>query len=320
MKTSNLNPNLCSNLCRREDFVTRSSPWMRILIVNAVLILGNFGIATGQVMTNEDEFEVGATYLIDLADGTQFVGTFIEKDTIHVTLKTFSLPKIDIPFANILRIEKIASTTMRDGVYWFPNPHSTRYLFTPSAFNLKKGEAYYQNTYLFLNSFNVGVSNAFSIGGGLELISTFGAGNPIFFITPKVGFKVSEKWHVGGGLLFASLPDFDSGRTGLGTLYGVGTYGSVDKNLTAGLGWGFIEGKFESSPIVTISGLTRIARKTALLTENWFVPGDNYTGIYSYGIRFFGDKLAVDLAFINNREIIQDIVTGIPYVDFVVKF
>ncbi|HNZ85615.1 MAG TPA: hypothetical protein PKN90_04720, partial [Paludibacteraceae bacterium] len=38
---------------------------------------------------------------------------------------------------------------------------------------LKKGEGYYQNTMLLLNSFNVGITDYFSIGGGIEFLSTF---------------------------------------------------------------------------------------------------------------------------------------------------
>ena len=67
--------------------------------------------------------------------------------------------------------------------------------------------------------------------------------------------------------------------------------------------------------------MTRIGKKTALVTENWLVPNNaNYEPIFSYGIRFFGETIAVDLAFINNWDIAQQLIIGIPYVNFVVKF
>jgi hypothetical protein len=40
----------------------------------------------------------------------------------------------------------------------------------------------------------------------------------------------------------------------------------------------------------------------------------------SYGVRFFGKKLSVDLGFLNNRDLAEALIIGIPYVDFVVKF
>ncbi|MEY3343107.1 MAG: hypothetical protein RL090_791, partial [Bacteroidota bacterium] len=59
----------------------------------------------------------------------------------------------------------------------------------------------------------------------------------------------------------------------------------------------------------------------AFVTENWILyDGTKTTGIYSYGFRFFGSKMAVDLGFINNSDISKGIFIGIPYVDFTVKF
>lgn len=180
--------------------------------------------------------------------------------------------------------------------------------------------------YLFLNYFNFGITDHISIGGGLEFLSTFGtlasgSFDPIFFITPKVGFEVTEKFHAGGRILYANTPGFDSNdRSSIGILYGIGTYGTPDHNITGGLGWGFVNGESSAKPIITISGMTRISSRAALVTENWFVPVDSYYGIISYGVRFFGEKMTVDLAFINNRDIAEILIIGIPYVDFVVKF
>jgi hypothetical protein len=266
-------------------------------------------------------------YKIELQDGSVFIGYIIQQDSINLEIKTLSIPKIEIPISKIKSIIELDSSNYKKGRYWFPNPNATRYLFAPSAFNLKKGEGYYQNTYLFLNSFNVGITNNFSIGGGLELLSTlgslaFGEFSPTFFITPKVGFEVTNKFHVGGGVLYASIPSFSSaGRTSMGIAYGVGTYGTLDNNITLGMGWGFVNDEFSNNPNITLSGMTRIAKKVALVTENWFIPtSDGYKNFYSYGIRFFGENLAVDLAFINNSDIIQALILGIPYIDFVVKF
>jgi hypothetical protein len=149
----------------------------------------------------------------------------------------------------------------------------------------------------------------------------FGSFDPIFYITPKAGFKVKENFHVGGGILYASAPDLDSDdRYSMGIAYGIGTFGTLDNNLTGGLGWGYVESEFSERPILTVAGMTRVSKKLALVTENWFIPVDNYYSVISYGVRFFGEKLAVDLAFINNANIARILFIGIPYVDFVVKF
>lgn len=69
-----------------------------------------------------------------------------------------------------------------------------------------------------------------------------------------------------------------------------------------------------------ISEMTRIAKRTVQVTENRIVPAEGYYGIITFGVRFFGEKMTVDLAFINNSDITETLIIGIPYVDFVVKF
>lgn len=284
----------------------------------------------GQVKSETLTFETGKTYKVDLRDGSQFIGEFVMQDSISIVLTNNTIPEIRIPVCHIKKAEEIDVSGIQEGKHWFPNPNSTRYLFSPSAFNLKRGEGYYQNTYLIFNSFNVGLTDHFSVGGGFEILTTFGSltsgsFKPIYFITPKVGFPVNNRFSLGGGLMYVSVPidmydESGNNRSAFGAVYGVGTIGNYDKNVTLGLGWGFNEGNLADKPLITLSGMSRIGRKTALVTENWFIPGDTYYAMFSYGIRFFGEKLAVDLAFLNNGYIAKILVIGVPYVDFVVKF
>lgn len=267
---------------------------------------------------NDFEFEENANYKIVLIDGSEFVGKFVEKDATTLTISTSSLPKVEIPFSQIKSISKVEDSEFRNGTYWFPNPNATRYFFSPSSFNLKAGEGYYQNSYLVFNSINYGITDFFSIGGGFELISTFSAGEPIYYFTPKVGFELTENFNVGGGLLFLGA----AGETNFGITYGTATYGNRNDNATLGLGWGFFDGEFSSRPNITVSGMKRVKKRLSLVTENWFVPieEDSHYGIFSYGLRFFSERIAVDLGFINNKDIAEGIGIGIPYVDFVITF
>lgn len=262
------------------------------------------------------------TYRFELLDGSVLMGQILKYDSTTFYLKTSYSPQIEILAKNMKTFKEIAPENLMGGIYKIDNPNYTRYLFGPSAFNLKAGEGYYQNTYLLLNSANVGLTDYLSVGGGIELLSTFALGNPIFFITPKVGFKVSKNLHAGGGVLYANVPSFDDdeSRTGLGISYGLVTYGNTDNNITGGIGYGFIKGEFSNKPVFTINATTRIANRASLVTENWLYPDQAYQRYYSYGIRFFGERISVDLAFINNAEIAKAILIGIPYIDFVVKF
>lgn len=72
--------------------------------------------------------------------GLRYVGTIIERNDKEIVLLTEGKIKVLIPIETILDIRTIPSSHFHDGEYWFPNPNETRYLYAPSAFNLKKGE------------------------------------------------------------------------------------------------------------------------------------------------------------------------------------
>ena len=277
---------------------------------------------SGDIMINGEDIAdfskaIGIHYYqITLKDGTEIFGKMVKQDANEMELLTTSIGTVKIKLENIKEMIEIENTKQTDKGYWLPNPNETRYLFGPSGYNLKKGEGYYQNTYVLVNMANYGISDYFSIGGGYVLLSNLGNATTAF-ITPKFGFPVGEKFQLGVGVIAGIIGGEGSG----GILYSVGTYGNKEHNLTAGLGYGFLEGEFSKKPVITFSGMTRIGRKLAFVSENWIIPTTEDTfGIFSYGLRLLGPKMSWDFAFLNNFEIIQAIPIGIPYVDFVFKF
>lgn len=277
----------------------------------------------GETIKSYTKEDLSAFYYITLNDGNKIYGQILKREKSELEFQTENLGKISIPVQNIKKIQKVERTNLVKGEYWFPNPNSTRYLFSPTAINLKKGEGYYQNADIIVNSANYGVNDNFSIGGGIIL-------PVVAFITPKVGFKVAKKLHMGVGAMLGVIP----GPSIAGILYGITTYGSIEHNITLGAGYGFAEEESLKGPIVTLSGMTRVGRRAALVTENWGIPipRNNYAnGSYtetteymvfiSYGMRFMpNEKYSFDFAFINSRDIIEYIPIGIPFIDFVIKF
>ena len=265
-------------------------------------------------------------FRIKLYDGTVLTGNITGISDNSIVLETDAMGKITISALKVKEIEATESENFKNGEYWFPNPNATRYLFAPSAFNLKKGEGYYQNAYLIVNSANYGITDYFSIGGGFEFLTAFiEETSPILFLTPKVGFKLNNKFSVGAGTIAGIYPyytrdeNIPNSKVG-GILYGVATYGNLDRNLSVGMGAGYMDNEIYDKPILTVNGMVRISPKVALVTENWFIFHEEIFGIITYGVRFFGEKIAVDLAFANNSDIFGFMFIGIPYVDFVVNF
>jgi hypothetical protein len=295
-------------------------------------------------------------YLIETTDGVSLTGSLVKEDAEVVVLKTKSLGEVTIQKTKIKVMKELGKDSFVKGNYWFENPMPTRYLIGPSAFSLKKGEGYYQNLYLFAHSFNIGITDHISIGGGTEIASLiFGQQPPsMLFITPKIGFDITPYFSAGGGILYVNVGDNFTEASGMGhygILYGLATVGTKNYNLTLALGWGahniplyeydttgfprtVRESGISELPFITISGMARVAKRFAFTTENWIFPvqqrrydsnGGNviYTEqefLVSYGGRFMGEKIAVDFGFINNPDIANEIVIGIPYIAFTVKF
>jgi len=129
---------------------------------------------------------------------------------------------------------------------------------------------------------------------------------------------------MGANILYANTIRSIDEFGGLGTLNAFATYGTTNLNITAAIGWGWAEDEFSRSPLITISGMARASKRIAFVSENWLIPkiGDTegYYGLYSYGIRFLGEKTSIDLAFINNPDIADKIIIGIPWLGFTIHF
>lgn len=298
------------------------------------LLFGSAAVTTkAQDIDSTVAYPVNA--VIFLKDGTQLRGVLLSESPVGARIKTDNLGELTITADKIARIEKNETGFYNKGVYWFDNPHRTRYLFAPSALPLRKGEGYYQNAMLLLNSVTVGVTDHFTMGGGFVLNPSFKDWQ-VIFLNPKFSFPSQSNVTFGiGGLgvgVFNRKYDYNI-QTGerrkggiqtniAGAAYGIVTVGGAERNGSVGIGWGFAQGEATGSPVINASYMARVGRRIGLVTENWiFVPlkNDPAVGVVSGGVRFFGERMAVDLA-------LWVPVAGetglfaIPYVDFVVKF
>lgn len=314
---------------------------LSIAICLAVLLL-SCSISDGQVTANKSS-QADSVTIITLTDGSKLMGKIIAQHDSIIILETTNIGRLTVTSGKVKNIETVAASNFKKNGYWFPNSNATRYLLSPSAFNLRKGEGYYQNTYLLFNAAYVGVSKNVSIGGGFEFLSLFSGHDPMLFLNTKAGFKVAEKVNLAAGILYVRIPQFslwgeNPPADNDVVTYGLGTYGTPDNNITLGVGYGLNlnRGECMKKPVFSVSGMTRVSKKISLISENWLVPGEKQsvatapdfesTTSYplhlfvTYGVRFLGEKISVDLAFINSKEIAQAVLIGVPYIDFVVKF
>ena len=254
-----------------------------------------------------DTIKVEQPIVIKTIDGDEYIGKIVREDSTSIILKT-SNADIIISKSKIKEIE----TYKYSGKFRFPNLNDTRYFFGPSAIPIKKGKGYYQNVEVLLNFVNYGITNNISIGGGFEFISLT-QGYPIIFFTPKVGFKISEKFHLGGGVLYGTML---GEQTRIGLPYVVSTFGSAENNITFG-GGVFISGSDTYGPTIMMSGTSRVSNNLAFLTENYLIFVDNspmYFGIH--GIRIISRKNSFDIGLI----IVQEAGIPLPFIGYVRNF
>ena len=240
------------------------------------------------------EYQDSVLYSIETLDGNEYIGKIISVDHEKITLLTENLGEIKIFTKDLKRIKEVPETSIKKGRYWFENPQATRYFWAPNGYGLKKGEGYYQNVWIFFNQVSVGVTDNFSIGAGMVPAFIFaGAPTPVW-ITPKFSIPVAkDKFNVGLGTLAGTVIG-ESGAT-FGILYGSTTFGSKDRNLTLGLGYGFAGGEWAEGPAINVSGMWRTGPRGYLITENYFIGlgGDEF-GLLSFGARRIIKKVSLD--------------------------
>ena len=248
--------------------------------------------------------------IVTLRDGSTIFGRIlaVNGDTVAFQTQAGNIP---LSASAIREIREIPAADLREGEYWFPNPNSTRLFFAPSGQMLKKGEGYFSDYELFFPGIAYGVTDNVTIGGGVSLFPA-AVEDQVYYVTPKIGISVADKVHVAAGVLFAGT----KGGTG-GIYYGVGTFGDGNASVTLGGGYGFAGGKIEAKPVGMIGGELRVSRRIGIVTENYLLPVSDNNFLYSFGLRFMGEKLTTDLALVN---VSGSDVIGIPYVDFVFRF
>ncbi len=260
-----------------------------------------------------DKLTVGSTYHVVLNDGSELHGELISKTSDQIVIKTTAMGEVTLSVSDIDEIDETGESDYRKGKYWFPNPSYSKYLWGPTGRNLKKGDGYYQNVLVVFNSAHYGITDWFSIGAGFEGISTF-KGQPIFFIMPKFGYEFFKNFSAGISYLYgnAAFAIEEAGFSGIGVIYGTLTYGDMNYNGTVGFGWAHAEGTMTNEPLITVSGMARVAQRLALVTENYLVPADPYYAVFSYGLRILGERSSFDISFLNSKDIAKVFPVGLP--------
>lgn len=194
----------------------------------------------------------------------------------------------------------------------FEPPVSSLNYFLETAIPLDPGEIYYQNIQLFGQRFGFGITERFSINGGLEIIGPLIGTAPIVFIAPK--FTLNDRYDpikVAFGANLVSL----FGSDGLvGTIYGAVTIGNLNNHLTAGLHLGYDSFGAFGIPLIQISGQLRFSNRFGLILDSLnLIDSGEFLGIPAVLGRYMTDRFVIDLGIL----VIDDFGAG-PVANFAI--
>lgn len=229
---------------------------------------------------------IGATYSVELRSGTSFLGTLLEATPVELTFQSKDLGRLTVQRSNIRQLVLLSHEQALRGFEYVGN--GTRMLFAPTARNLRRGEGYVQSLEVILASVNYGITDNISVGLLLPIVPSLGIS--VVAITPKVSAPVTDKLHVGAGLLYA-FADKGSG----GVAYGLATYGTSDSNFTLGLGYGLANRGFSSTPVVVAGGNVRLSNRFFLADEN-YIFNEGVGGLL--GVKVAAPRISGSLGFL----------------------
>ena len=235
---------------------------------------------------------VGEKYIWEFRDGTIIYGEFVKTTNANIIITDDTGEEVYIPKVMIAQRHVANEENYKDGEYFFPNLHDTRYFFSPSAFGLEKGEGYYSNSYYIAWQFQYGISDNLSIGGGT--VGIFPATVNLKFNTEiKKNLNFALGWFYVGDELF--LDD------GIGSIlnmpYAVLTKGNKEHNITFGLSYNlakpfddninYEQGLREERLVLNMGAISRLSRRFSFVFEGWLLNMNDPTFMGGPGIRYF---------------------------------
>ncbi len=309
----------------------RPGPWLGVLACLAVSVPAAHSREREQapvpdrvelMLPGPEEIQI-----LTLKSGSTLIGRIVEisEDEVRFTGEDLDLR---IPVADIREVRSVPASAVRSGSYWFPNPNSTRHFFAPTARTLPQGSGYLADHLLFFPSVTYGITDNVTLGGGVSLFPGVSFDEQLAFVTPKVGWKLGERFDLAVGALLVAIPgeagaaERDHGEAdgggfdGAGIVFSVATWGTPDASVTAGLGHGYAEGDWADQPMLMLGGERRVSRRISLVSENWVFPGLDGP-LVSVGARFMGERLSVDFAI---AHMLGDPDAWLPLVGFAFGF
>ncbi len=280
-------------------------------LIGLVLFTAGAVDVRAQVVAQVDT--VQAVIELELRDGTRYVGTVIEESDTIVTIRTSSGTVVRVDKSQIVSRKRVRGRNV-DGEFQHFDPNETRLMFAPTGRTLAGESAYLSAYYVFFGFAAIGLTDRVTLGAGTLIFpEAFGK---LIYVAPKVQVFSTGTSSASVGV-FAGFAEGE----GAGIMYGVWTRGQPDGAITAGLGFGFVNGDVAADPVVVLGGERRLKRRVKLVGEAYALPTVDGGAMLLGGVRFFSSGLAVDLGLLTFTGVFDDAdIPAIPWVSFAYNF
>lgn len=276
-------------------------------------------------------------YMVELNDNSIITGKKVSDDGREIGIMTSDRGLILIPKYQIKSISLAKMLPVLAGKRVFPNPHPSRYYYSPSGIPMKKGEAYIQAIYYLAFQAQYALTDHWSIGAAAPIWAA------PFLVNVKYTNVLSESADGKQNVYFAtgvqagSLSYIEPG-TWLGVGYAGLTFGNPESNICINggvLGLSYMDYDFgydpntqqygytefrtnEARPAVSLSFNQRVSSTASVMGEVWYV-GNKIVG--GPGMRFYsGRKNAIDVAVLGVADLEWgEGFFGIPFVSWTRK-
>lgn len=268
--------------------------------------------------------EADSLYEVKTVDGQSLSGHIVTLSDSVVVLRLQSGGKVTLDRRSVASIEVQRSLYKSgSGELWYRDVNRTRYLYSPSAFMLKRGEGSFSQKELMFSSWSFGVTDHLSLQVSSVVPAWFANDGFNLILGAKAGGSITDEFALAGGIQTFLVP------ASTGTLdlpFVSATVGDDRGNVTLTLSEPFVTGQSSSGfgdlSWYALCGNLRLGRRTALVTENWLfklgedVGDDEVHTVESLALRVFGEHIAVDVgAFFGKGFDIP-----IPWLDFTYNF
>lgn len=301
-----------------KSFVFRNLKLLPIIIKIAIIF-----ILLTPVLLSADQPDTLKKEIIELTlEGGQIL-------TGHRVIENDSIVVLELKFGSKITIEKSGIKSVKEqkegrydsrGRIITPDPNRTRYLFTPSAMMLDKGEMKFSQKELLWSSYSVGIAKNFSleIGGAVPLWFVEEGEGINLLLAAKGGGQIKGPLYLSGGILTLSLPVT---QTVVGLPFGTVTVGNRDYHGTFTASAPFLveESDFDIGEFYwfALCGNARLSSRVALVSENWIFRIDNEyfddtEFVLNLAVRFLGRRFSTDVGMFFNSEFFMPL----PWVGF----